>query len=426
MFVVLVAAGRLADVAYLAMGGLPVSPSGLASGAWTIDQRNKAQQAVVRSVAAFSMGTSAGQGPIAADRDPSELRTIVDAAYLEFAEKAKGAASTSVDARYRQTRLAVDLLRPRGPAEACGVELVSALRQLGNAVFGLSPSLALDAAFDGFLRTPAALIRFAPWFSVLAGLPLLAIVSVLGGGLARMSVWETGRNVKLSIADAARFVRKAWIGLVLVPAIPALVAIVGLFFIAVVGALLRVPILDLVGGMLYGLVLLLTILMVIGGTCFVVGWPLAIASVSAGDGDAIDAIVRSNAYLIRRPGTSLVAFASVITAVALGLALAGGTASLALSVAESAVGFWGGGGAARAAGDAGLLVPAMGTPPLSSATARAAAGFIDLWELIAILFVGGAALTAAASRAYLVLRLACDGQDPSALDGVSLGRQRVK
>ncbi len=426
--VVMIAVGRVADLAYRALGGPPVSPSGLAVGAWSDDQRASARRSAVSAVASFATGTTLGEQLVATESTPSELRAIVDGAFLERVAKAKGAAASSLYVRYHQIQSSIDALRPRGPAEALGAELASSLRTLGGAVLGLAPLVALDAALDGLLRAPAALVRFAPWFALLAGVPMLALVSVLGGGLCRMTAWDAGRSVKLPLVDAAMFVRRAMVRLALVPIFPVGVVGVSLVLMATVGALMRVPVLDLVGGLLYGAVLVLSFLIAVGGVCFVVTWPLAIASVAAGDGDSVDAVVRSNAYLLRKPGMAVLALASAIVAVALGLAIAGGAALLTLNLAETAVGFWGGSGAALAAGDAGLLTPAFGAPPLGSGTARAAGAFVDLWELITVLLVGGAAVSLiadAATRAYLVLRCACDGQDPSDIDGVPLGRAKI-
>lgn len=426
--IVAVAAGRMLDIAYLAMGGRPVSPSGLAVGGWSDEQRKNAHRSAASAVAAFTLGTAAAQESIGVESEPSAMRAALDSAFIERSEKASSGPPASLESRYRQIRASIDGLRPRGPSEALGEEVAAALRRIGAACVALAPLAVLDAAIDGFWRAPSAFVRFAPWYALIAGVPLAAIVSVLAGGLARMTVWEAGRGVKLGVADAAMFVRAAALRLALVPVLPAALVALGLLVMAAIGALLRVPVLDLAGGVLYGLVVLVSFVLVVTSIGFVVGWPLALASVAAGDGDAVDSLVRATSYVLRRPGYLVAMAASAILAVAIGMAVAGGVAALSLGLAETATGFWGGTVAAQAAGDAGLLGPAVGTPPIDGRTARAAGAFIDLWELIVVLLVAGAAASVvvdAATRAYLMLRRACDGQDLSALDGVPLGRPKV-
>jgi hypothetical protein len=433
VFLVLVVAGRAADALYLAFGNRPISPSGLAVGAWTAEQERIARRSAGSAAVTFAQGSSlTREGPLnLAEADASEMRRVLDAAYFERLAALEAGNPTmregdrvGFESRYRQARAAVDGLHARGPFEALGADLAMGLRRMGAAALALSPFGVLDAGIETFVRVPAALVRAAPWFAFLAGLPIAVLFSVLVGGLARMAVCDAGRGVRPTIADAAAFVRRALLRFAGVPVYPIALVALSVLLMAGLGVLLRVPALDMIAGLLYGAALLLSFLVVIVGGAFAFGWPLAIASVATGDSDSVDALVRSTSYLLRRPGIAIVTIAVAMAAIAIGIGLVGFLTWLATSLAEAAIG-WGAGKdtAAVALGDVGVLGPNAAMPPIAGRTARVAGGFIDLWELILRCLVGGAAVSLiidAGARAYLALRFRCDGQDPSAVRDVEI------
>lgn len=432
VFIVLVVAGRAADALYLAFGNRPISPSGLLVGVWTPEQERLARRSAGSSVVTFAQGTSLTQGNTLnlSEAGAGEMRRVLDEAYferlavLDAGESTREGDRVGFESRYRQARAAVDAMRARGPFEALGTDLANGLRRMGMAALSLSPFGVLDAGIETFVRVPAALVRTAPWYAFLAGLPLAILFSTLVGGLSRMAVCDAGRGVRPTMADAAAFVRRSLLRFAGVPVFPIGLTALAVLLMGGIGVLLRVPALDILAGLLYGAALLLSFLIVIVGGAFAFGWPLAVASVATGDSDSVDALVRSTSYLLRRPGIAVLTIAVGIVAIAVGLGLVGFVTWLATSLAEAAIG-WGAGtsAAAGALGDVGVLGPSAALPPIAGRTARIAGGFIDLWELLLRCLVGGAAVSLivdAGSRAYLALRFRCDGQDPSTVRDVEI------
>ncbi len=424
------AVGKLGDWAHLRLGGGAVGPGGLVAGGWSTDQQASALKGVARNATSFAAGTGFANQPLA-DQSPSQLAAFADAVYLEkraaidARETPDARAIGFLDTRHRELRIAIEGARPRGPFEALAAEEAMALRHLVAAVVAIAPAAALESILDAVIRVPAGAIAIAPWTVLLVGLPLAVIASIVGGGLCRMTLLEAGQGQRLTAFEGAGFARRAVARLALVPVLPAVTLLALLGVIVVLGGLLRVPGLDLVGGFLYGVTLLLAFLVVTGGGAAILGFPLAVASVAAGDADAIDANVRSTAYLFRRPMRWFLAHLTGALSIALGLLVVGLVAMGALGLASWGVGVLGGTTALNAAGAGGIAAPAAPQLPVAGMTGRVAATFIDLWDGIFLGLVAAyvaSACAEVAGRAYLVLRYDCDGQDPSTIDAIPLGR----
>lgn len=417
------------DRAYLASGGRSAPPEGAPLRAE--NPLLDAERIARRTASTFVAGTSV-VAQVNGDTPLSTLRALVDVAGVEklaAAGDAERMRSTYL-LEWDRTTAALERARPRGPAEYLASGWSSATRRLVAGLVGWSPVEMGGALMDGIVRAPADTIALAPWWGgswILIGLVVLATV---GGALGRMSAVEAARGEKITAAAALTWLRGSFFRCAGVPLAPMAIAALLAIVVLLVGGLLRLPGLDLIAGLLYAVVLLATTLALVTGVAALIGLPLAIAAVASGDADAMDATVRSTAYIFRAPFRTLGLAGVGIAAVGFGVLVVGACVATALAASSWGVGVLGGSGAATAAGGPSIFSEggrALGeaSARLSGITARPAAAFIDLWEAgFAMLVIGYAvsAIIETGTRIYLVLRLVCDGEDPSSLDGHSLGR----
>lgn len=430
LLVLSIAAGaNLFDAVHLAAGGAAAGPAGLAGGPWQADVAKLAERSAARATSDFLAGT-----PVATDasieRPLSEWSALLDRAYVARREAILAAETpqpgelSALQARYRAIAAAVEAARPRGPFEAFAASEWQALRSIVGAILAVAPGAAIESSLDLLIRNPVALVGFAPWTSLLGGVPLLLVIALLGGGLARLAALEAARGTKASALDAAAWVRSSAVRLVLTPLLPAIVLLLLLAAIILFGVVLRVPGLNIVAAAAYGIVLLIAFLLVTAAVAALLTLPMAIASVAAGDADAADAFVRPMSYLFRHTGRTVGVHVVGLFAAIVGTIVVAAVVGGMLAVAAWASGLLGG-AAAEAVGGGGFFSTQSGTPlPAIGVTERIAGLFVDLWEGLLLALVAGYALSAISDigvRAYLFLRYRCDGQDCSTLDGDVLG-----
>lgn len=311
------------------------------------------------------------------------------------------------DGSFRPDRAFADIAD--GPCAALAAAEAMALRSFVDGVLGLDPRQALGALGDAAVRAPAATFLAAPTTMALVAVAWLSLAGLVGGALARATALEAGRSVRIGAREAIRTTLSRWRSLVFAPVLPLVGAAICLAPVALIGLLLRLPVLDLVAASLYAVALFLgflaVFLLVLGALCL----PMMPASIACGDADAADAFVRNAAYLVRAPFLWLGSVGVAFVALAIGLAVAAGFAAATLGLTSSVAG-WAAGGLGEDAG--------------RSASSLAVLRF---WEgLVRAILAGWIAsfLFEAATRIYLTLRFRCDGQDPSTLDGVTLSAGR--
>ncbi|MDZ4756378.1 MAG: hypothetical protein SGJ11_18035 [Phycisphaerae bacterium] len=295
-----------------------------------------------------------------------------------------------------------------GPASAMASGLIASINALVQGLWHVSPSEMLTVLADGFGRVPAAVISVAPWTSALWLAAFMMIASVGGGGLARMTALEAGRGEKLTSRQAALWLRGAGPHLILVPLAPAALVAATAIVVVLLGVTVRllygIPVLNIVGGLLYGLVLAGSLAIVVTGGAALLGWPWSIAAAACGDADPLDATVRSTSYIMRHPLRAVALAATSVAAFAAGISVVGFVAWMTLRLAAWTVGEF---------------------PRAAGGTQGTTLSLIEMWEWLVFAAVLAYAFSCAidlATRGYMYLRFVCDGQDPTALDGVPLGR----
>jgi hypothetical protein len=432
--VVISFAGWVFDAAYLGLGGLAAPPPGVASRSAAPNEQPtiEAERVARRTASTFVAGTTVS--PSLTPETPfSQLAALVDQAGREKLASAGDAerARSSYLADWDRAQAAIERARPRGPAEHLAEGIGGGVRRAVAGAVGTSPSELIGGAGDVVVGSASTVLRHTPVAGLLWILLLLSLGAALSAPLARLSAVELARAEKLGLGDALGWLgRHAWRA-ACVPLAPVAIAGGLLLISLLVGFLLRIPGLDLVGAALYGVSLAAATLAVILLSTMVLGLPLAVAAFAAGDGDSLDATVRSTAYLFRAPARALALGLCAIAAVTVALLVVGVAVAAVLALAATLASVAGGSAGAAAAADAPSLLRDAGrgfgeaSARLAGLTNRPAGAIVDLWEAAYASLVLGFALSALAevgTRVYVALRFVCDGEDASSLDGQPLGR----
>lgn len=290
--------------------------------------------------------------------------------------------------------------------------------QVWRGVTGLHGG-AVGSGFAAILiDAPTLAVTRYPVESVVLGVPMVIVWAVLGGAVCRSVACEVSLEMTLPWTRQLGFGLRRWRTLVGTAVLPGVLIGVVALVLAAGGAVLfnGVPGLELVGGVLYGVGLLLSLAATVLVGVVLLGWPLLLPAAACEGTDAIDAAGRVLAYVIARP-------VRLIVYLLIGGLVATLATGVAIGLVEGAIGF------ARAM--AGMWVSAEGAAELTGAYPMAArlndAG--ELWEvgglaeasswlvgfwgsclrLVAVGYAVSCVLTAG-TMVYLFLRQVCDGQ----------------
>lgn len=348
---------------------------------------------------------------------------------------------TGVHARLAEARgrrlAALRALRPTGVFYAALDFKLNALCRLSVALLTLDTGVAdlapggtfsadsgtAGALYDLCVTLPCWLWHTHACFFVLWLVGAWALVALLGGALCRMAAMHVGRDERISLRSALSFALGKWLWLFLTPIIPLIVLLLIAFVMALVGMVFNLPVLDVIGGLLFGLALfggLVAAVIVVG---LVAGMNLFAPAIATEGSDAFDAISRAYSYVLFRPWRLLgYTFTSLVYGAATGLFVTGMLA-LTLLLAHGFAGEWvWAGGSDWAATRFDQIVPLAGTAALSyeadlsslDASGRIAAVLIRGWIYILLCTLGAYGLSywfCAQTWIYLLLRRVADGNE---------------
>jgi len=277
--------------------------------------------------------------------------------------------------------------------------------ELGGGMFGALKRMVINV--------PAWMGSNHPWFFLLLGGYALAIKMLLGGAIARLAVMQACRGTTAGLFEAAQFTWPRAVWFITGPLIPLMVAGVIWLVLAVSGwALFNLPGLDVLGGLLFG-VMLFGGFIAAGMLVFTALGAAMLPSALAVEGtDAFDVISRVFTFLIYRPMRYLVLLAVVLVYGAMTYLVVGAVVFLTLWFTLSAAGVWVGDfDQVAAAPRLGEPLAAVDTDTLDG-TQKAASWLIRVWS--ALLF--GVSIAYAVSYfftaqtwMYLLLRREVDG-----------------
>lgn len=312
-------------------------------------------------------------------------------------------------------------VQPAGFADATGpfAFLVAQFRE-GMHACALG-AVRLDAArvFDGLraavVTGPRSLIDQAPGAAASLAVTILIfvvpVVCLLAAAACRMVACDVASDLNLGLAPALATARRKWrslLGAVLGPL--ALMGVLALLIATLGLVMLRFNIVNIAGGVLYGVPLLLGAALVFVAVGYALGGWMLLPAVMVEGTDAIDAIQRAYAYTIGRPGR-LAMYGAALLAL-----LAVSSTAIALLIAEatqwtaSLANAWTGAAPLSAGAHAFAAAPASehgGTASFVQAAVR-------WWESFAMNLVAAYAasfLCSGSTLLYLLLRRVNDEQD---------------
>ena len=201
----------------------------------------------------------------------------------------------------------------------------------------------------------------------------------------------------------------AFFSALLVPFV--LIALLAIFLLFFGLVLLNLPLFNLLGGVLYGIALLFGLGIAVMLLGYGVAGVLLLPAVAAENCDGADAIHRALAFVVARPLSWMLYLATIFVGLGMGLLLVGTVAELTLSLTRSLVESW-------TFNETMPIVDAMYAgvePPDTNWPWHMGwtAGLISFWSGLVAWAVAGwsfAYMMSASTRAYLLLRLAADGQ----------------
>lgn len=269
-----------------------------------------------------------------------------------------------------------------------------------------------------FVQGPIYLVRNFPVSTLVIGPVLLVVLCILLGAISRMAAVEVSHGRRATWTEGLGFSTSRWVSLAGAMLSPiALVWVVALFG-AIFGFLFfNVPVLNVIGAALFGLVLVFSLLAALCAGAYLVGGSLLVPAVMCEGTDSIDAIQRVFAYATGRLPRLLL----YRVLAGIGVAFVTGVIGLVLlwgiDLAAESAGAW-----AKEEGHSMIwhAVPMLagGFPAKSESTWGVASWVVGLWFAIPIGVLYGTFLSCAASAAtvvYLAMRQVCDGQDMAEL-----------
>lgn len=402
MVAVLLASGQVWDT----LAGATVGPGGLFAGSYE-GVGDEDRMLIAESAIAFADAAD----PASDQWTPREAQQSLAA---DWNALVRAGEATEDDAEtYARLWSELGDIAPVGVFEAAAGVIGSAFLD----VVAAASHLDIAAAGRGLARItwelPQALWSGGyHWFISVYGFLLVLVLGIGGGALARMQACQHARGDRLSAAEAVALSCGHWREIVLAIIAPAMVIAALAIVLVLMGLLLmNIPGLNLIGGLLYGLALVIGFLAAVLAVGYAGCWPMLVPAVVIEHCDGGEAVQRSYAYLVARPLHMLGYIAVAVVGLVLGFLVVRLVATTTLDLTADLVGTWTFNDAMRGAGAAAAGDPPMAGLPWYEAST---AGLIDLWELLVRDLILGwifSGFYAVSAMIYLLMRRACDAQD---------------
>jgi hypothetical protein len=401
-----------------------VPPTGLLADEWAPEEAHQAQGVLRAVLAGWAPDVEQPEG----DLDARRVLHTVQAAYrverkqlvadLEDAEDGTERLGAR-DEEYLATLEQVDSIRPRGIFEATVAHVTGSFNQVvrGLVTLDLGGQEGFFAGVQNLVvRTPICLWRHDKLFTLVYGLLFVLLVAVGGGALSRMAAVDVAQGEKLRLQEALDFALSGWSRLVLSLLLPLLIAAFLVVLLLIGGAFLMLPWVDLLGGLLYGVALLIGFGVVFLMVGYALGFSLLVPAVACENCDAADAQQRAYAYVLSRP-LHLLGYGVVLTVgLVLGFVLASLFAVALLNVTGALLDAVTANPAVEGAYGFALfdLSPARTASVPLQAHSEWSAWLVIFWQTVVVSLVAGyvfANYFGASTIIYMLMRQACDGQD---------------
>lgn len=244
----------------------------------------------------------------------------------------------------------------------------------------------------------------APWSSIALLIPVLLVLGTFGHAISRSASVEYAYGRQSDTVNALSSALRAIRQIALTTLGPLFICAILSILVILIGLTLGLPVVNILGSILYLLGLILSTLIVCILTLHILTLPISISALAIEGTDGFDALQRSYAYLIAKP-IRLAIYALIL--IILGTTITAIVATLAgwsITMADTLV--------STLTNDAGRRVIAGSTD--MAATEPLANRIITLWQSALQLIVAGYVLSVlfcSSTMAYLCMRRICDGQD---------------
>jgi hypothetical protein len=397
-----------------------VHPAGLTAGELTVAEQTATQQVLREAMRRY---VPADRHPVQEEDavwprlDAHQVFREVQRGYRRQRDPAVGIDELHArDQRFFDTLRRIDEVRPKYTFESVSSHTAGSVHTIVRGVIHLSPAAIFEGFADLFIHMPIALWRDHKAFTILYGLFTLLLIAIGGGAVSRMAACDIAGQHRLRMIEAWQFALLNWPRLVLAPLFPPLLAAVIALVIMLLGVIMQIPALDIIGGLLYGLALLLGFIVAFLILGYAVSFPLLVPAVACENCDAADAQQRAYAYVLSRPLHVLGYGITGVIGLALGYVLVAFVTATVLNFTAGLFGALTGNTAMSIAGGFGLFdLDQRFAPEIHGRWHNAtAAWFIGLWQTLMIALVAAyvfAYAFSASTMGYLLMRKACDGQD---------------
>ena len=394
-----------------------ISPRGLLAGALTPADESAAQEVFQQAIRSYVPQESWPDAIALADAlDARGVVARIEDAHREQRGDAEDQAAADRD--FADTVALIHASRPRGVFEATVGHVTGSFTGLLKGLVSLEPASFFTAGGDLFVQTPVRLWALEPAFTAVYGLLFLVLIALAGGAICRMTAVELATGEKLRLQEAFDFAARGARRLVFSVILPLAIAAVLCAVLMLAGSLLMLPGVRLLGGILYGIALVIGFGVVFLLVGYGVGFSLLLPAVACENCDAADAQQRAYAYVLSRPlhllGYGIVGLAGL----ALGFIVVSLFAGTVLNVTGGLVGTWTGNPALAATQG---FQPPFDLSPNPEAVpfrwdSKFSAGLVSFWQTLVIGLVAAYVFCyyfGASTIVYLLMRRACDGQDTS-------------
>ncbi len=278
-----------------------------------------------------------------------------------------------------------------------------AIDSLINAALSFNPGAMLIASLT-LLESWATQLTAAPWSTAALLVPMILITGIFGYAITRSASIQFAFGRQLDTVDSLTSALQASRQIALATLGPLLIAAILCSLVMLIGLPLGLPIVNIIGSLLYALGLLLSLLIVSLLTIHTLTLPLTISALTIEGTDGFDAIFRTYAYILARP-IRLTIYALILIVVGtLTFTIVAAVSTWSIEMANTLT--------STLTNDAGRRI-LTGSPDMS-ATEPLAHNIVQIARSILQLIVAGYAMSlifCSTTMAYLCIRRVCDGQD---------------
>ena len=313
---------------------------------------------------------------------------------------------------FEQLYVLLEEVRPRGVFEASALYIADHWNNLIGGALDIDIALMWKSIVAIVWEYPQLIWESGHhWFISLYGLLFALTLCVGGGAISRMQACQHAGKVQLSLEESLRYACSRWRVSLLALIGPAmLVAIFSMVLIISGFLLLSIPVLNLLGGVLYGLALSLGLLIALIAIFYVATFPMLVPAVMVENCGGGESVQRSFAYLISRTLQYFIYVIMLVVAMILGYLLVKIIATLTLDLTAGLFGTLALNNSLHSAGALQeIVVPTVGL----SWYENIASVLVSCWEtlvhdcMIGWIFSGFFSM---GTMLYLLMRNACDGQ----------------